>query len=139
MIMTNKLLSILVLCVFAVIIFKAVGIELYLMRFRDSKKWAVIFTTIYIVFTLLSFLPAFLPNAKALSGALGMFFILPWIFLVSLIRPAFESPFIGYAMIVFFMILNAAIIYYYFRYEKWFPYLFKIRRSDRNSKLKTHN
>jgi hypothetical protein len=118
--MSNGLIYILVSGVIAVIIFKAVGIEIYLMRFRGSKKWAVRFTTIYILLTLSAFSPALLPNAEALSGVLGMFFVLPWTFIIPLITPAFENPFIGYAMIVMFMILNAAIIYYYFRYYKWF-------------------
>ena len=117
--MSNELLiSILVLVVLAVIIFKAVGIELYLMRFRGSKKWAVIFTTTYIVLTLAAFSPALLPNAGALSGVGGMYFVVPWILIVP---PSYsESPFIRFSIIVLFMIINAAIIYYYFRYEKWF-------------------
>ena len=58
--MSNGLISILVLGVIAIIIFKAVGIEIYLMRFRGSKTWAVRFTTIYIVLTLAAFSPALL-------------------------------------------------------------------------------
>lgn len=114
------LISILILGIIAVIIFKAMGTELYLMRFRGSKRWAVRFTTIYIVLTLAAFSPALLPNAEALSGVLGMFFLLPWVLIVPLIMPAWEHPYWGYAVMILFMIINAAIIYHYFRHEKWF-------------------
>jgi len=114
------LISILILGVITVIVFKAVGIEIYLMRFRGSKKWAVRFTAIYIVLTLAAFSPALMPGADALSGVLGMYFLLPWVLLVSLIMPAWEHPYWGYAVMIVFMIINAAIIYQYFKYEKWF-------------------